>query len=118
MSEVQERYYDYMKRRYRELEMVSNQELESPINEYQQLMAITAEECGELTQVCMKIMRKYASLKDTANDKYRQLLVEEAGDVQCMLDLMIEYGVLTKKEINARVKVKRDKLKTWSTLIK
>lgn len=114
-------YYDYMLEKNKDLRdetLVSNQELESPINEYQQLMSITAEECAELTQVCMKIMRKYASLKDTADDKYRQLLIEEAGDVQCMLNLMVEHGVLTKKEINARVKVKRDKLKVWSNLIK
>lgn len=113
-------YYDYMLEKnklLRDAEMVSNTKLESPINEYQQLMAITAEECAELTQVCMKIMRKYESL-DTIDDKYKQQLVEEVGDVQCMIELMIEHGVLTKKEINARVKVKRDKLKVWSNLIK
>lgn len=114
-------YYDYMlekNKKLREAEMVSNQELESPLNEFQQLMAITAEEAGELTQVCMKIMRKYDKLSDAANDKYRDLLIEELGDVQCMINLMIEHGVLTKKEINARVKVKRDKLEVWSNLIK
>lgn len=98
--------------------MVSNEELESPLNAIQQLMAITSEECGELTQVCMKIMRKYTTLEEIENDKYKDLLIEELGDVQCMIDLMVEHNVLTKKEINARVKVKRDKLKMWSNLIK
>lgn len=121
MSYLYLSYYDYMLEKnklLRDAEMVSNTKLESPINEYQQLMAITAEECAELTQVCMKIMRKYDNLLDTTEDKYKQLLVEEVGDVMCMLELMIEHGVLTKKEINARVKVKRDKLKVWSNLIK
>ena len=98
--------------------MVSNTELDSPINDFQQLMAITAEECGELTQVCMKIMRKYNSLDKTSDDKYIELLVEEAGDVLCMLELMSEHGIFDWQQIYARADVKREKLKRWSTLIK
>ena len=98
--------------------MVSNEELKSPINAFQQLMAITAEESGELTQVCMKIMRKYDNMEDMSSDKYRYQLVEEAGDVLCMIKLMVEYDVLTDDELDDRVDVKRNKLKTWSNLIK
>lgn len=98
--------------------MVSNQNLKTPINDFQQLMAITAEECGELTQVCMKIMRKYDSLDKAANDKYISLLVEEAGDVLCMLELMSDHGVVHWQDIEDRVLVKREKLKQWSTLVK
>jgi len=98
--------------------MVSNTELDSPINDFQQLMAITAEECGELTQVCMKIMRKYNSLDKTSDDKYIELLVEEAGDVLCMLELMSEHGLFDWEQIYQRADVKREKLKRWSTLIK
>ena len=98
--------------------MVSNKELDSPINDFQQLMAITAEECGELTQVCMKIMRKYNSLDKTSDDKYIELLVEEAGDVLCMLELMSEHGLFDWEQIYQRADVKREKLKRWSTLIK
>ena len=97
--------------------MVSNQEIDSPINDIQQLMAITAEECGELTQVCMKIMRKYDTLDGIEGDKYRELLVEELGDVQCMIELMIKNKVVTWDEIQARVKIKKEKLEKWSTLI-
>jgi hypothetical protein len=98
--------------------MVSNENLESPINAFQQLIAITAEESGELTQVCMKIMRKYDNLEDMSSDKYRYQLIEEAGDVLCMIELMVEHGLLTNEDLRARVDVKRDKLKTWSNLIK
>lgn len=97
--------------------MISNIELNSPINNIQQLMVITAEECGELTQVCMKIMRKYDNMQDISQDKCRDLLIEELGDVQCMIDLMIENGVVTQEEISDRSQVKRDKLKLWSDLI-
>jgi NTP pyrophosphatase (non-canonical NTP hydrolase) len=98
--------------------MVSNEELESPLNTFQQLMVITTEESGELTQVCMKIMRKYDNMEDMSSDKYRYQLVEEAGDVLCMIKLMVEHGILTDDELDARVDVKRNKLKTWSNLIK
>ena len=97
--------------------MVSNEHLDSPINDIQQLMAITAEECGELTQVCMKIMRKYDSIEGIEGDKYRELLIEELGDVQCMIELMIRNKVVTWDEIQNRVKVKKEKLEKWSTLI-
>lgn len=93
-------------------------DLKSPINTFQQLMAISAEECGELTQVCMKVMRKYDNLQDFAVDKYKDKLIEEAGDVLCMIELMVEHGLLTNEELSARVNVKRNKLKTWSNLIK
>lgn len=98
--------------------MASNRKLKSPINSFQQLMAITAEECGELTQVCMKIMRKYDSLDKASQDKYIKLLHEEAGDVFCMIELLYEHGVVDWEQIVARADVKREKLKKWSTLIK
>ena len=50
------------------------------LDTHQQLFAITAEECGELTQVCMKILRK-AKVDDEWNEK----LLEEAGDVYLSL---------------------------------
>jgi hypothetical protein len=34
-----------------------------------------------------------------------------------MIELMVEHGLLTNKELATRVNVKREKLKTWSTLI-
>lgn len=88
----------------------------SPINKLQQLMIITAEECGELTQRCSKIVRKY-STADQIQEDQRVKLLDEAGDVLCMIELMVEHGLLTNEELGARVTVKRDKLKTWSNLI-
>ena len=44
-----ESYHDYMGRRMRE-ENAKEKMLNSPINTIQQLMCITMEECGELTQ--------------------------------------------------------------------
>ena len=89
----------------------------SPINKLQQLMCITMEECGELTQRCSKMMRKFTTIEDATEDQ-RVKLLEEAGDVLCMIELMVEHGILTNEELGVRVNVKRDKLKQWSTLIK
>jgi hypothetical protein len=61
-------------------------------------MVITMEECGELAQRCSKIIRKFETLEEITEEQ-RVLLLEEVGDVQCMIDLMIECGLLTKAEI-------------------
>ena len=79
---------------------------------HQQLFAITAEECGELTQVCMKILRR-ANVDEEWNTK----LLEEAGDLYCMLDLMVQHGYLNWDDITERSNVKKQKLIKWSDLI-
>lgn len=81
-----------------------------------ELMVITMEECGELTQACSKILRKY-STKEAIEDKYSTQLLEEAGDVLCMIELLQEHGVLNTSDLYARVNDKQEKLRLWSSLI-
>ena len=88
----------------------------SPINTLQQLMTITMEECGELVQRCSKIMRKYSTLSSVEEDQ-RVKLVEELGDVFCMMELIVEHGVTDWIELQDRADVKLEKLKKWSTLV-
>jgi len=83
------------------------------LDTHQQLFVITAEECGELTQVCMKLLRKA-----TVDDEWNKKLLEEAGDVYCMLDLMVQHGYLTWDDISVRANEKKKKLIKWSDLIK
>ena len=76
----------------------------------QQLLVLTMEECGELIQACSKALRKqnlfeYQNLKD------------EIGDVMCMLELMMDWDVVSYAEIEERVSTKRAKLARWSELI-
>lgn len=87
------------------------------MNKLQELMVLTMEECGELTQRCSKIIRKFETLEEITEDQ-RVKLLEEVGDVQCLIELMVDCGLLTNDEINARIDSKRNKLKTWSKLIK
>jgi NTP pyrophosphatase (non-canonical NTP hydrolase) len=89
------------------------------LNKLQELMVITMEECGELAQVCSKIIREFNTIEQVLNntsDK-RIKLIEEVGDLQSLINLMIEHKLLTQEEINARIETKRDKLKIWSNLI-
>jgi len=95
---------------------------DSPINTLQQLMCITMEECGELVQQCSKTIRKFSTVEQALEDTTRASvnrvkLIEEAGDVLCMIELMVEHGLLTNEELGVRVNVKRNKLKKWSSLI-
>lgn len=100
--------------------MAPNKQSRKKLNKLQQLMVITMEECGELTQVCSKTIRKYDTIEEaTSNEaqENRKKLVEEAGDVLCMLQLMVSHGLLTMEEMEQRVEVKKEKLKKWSDLI-
>ena len=79
-------------------------------NKLQELLTITMEECGELIQACSKAIRC---------DQYydNDNLLEEIGDVQCMIELIHDYDLVSWEDVNVRMKVKKEKLKQWSNLI-
>ena len=79
------------------------------LTEYQELLTITMEECGELIQACSKALRR--------QDIDDQNLRDEIGDVMCMIELMQEWDIVGWTEIENRVEHKRDKLKQWSGLV-
>ena len=85
------------------------------MNKLQELMVITMEECGELTQVCSKTIRKFEEI-DEVSDKQLEELTEEAGDVYAMIQLMVHHGLLTFYDLEIRAKVKHKKLEKWSKL--
>ena len=79
-------------------------------DQLQELLTITMEECGELIQACSKAIR--------CNDYHNnEKLIEEIGDVQCMIDLIRQYDLVSLTEINNQVNIKEKKLKKWSNLI-
>ena len=80
------------------------------LNKLNELMVITMEECGELIQACSKAIRCDTYYN---NDK----LTEEVGDVMCMIELLHEYDIISYNDVDARIKVKKEKLKKWSDLI-
>ena len=80
------------------------------LDERQQLLVITMEECGELIQECSKNLRR-GELFD------RQKFKDEVGDVYTMINLLHEWDVISWDEIEKRREVKRKKLSKWSDLI-
>ena len=77
----------------------------------QQLMVITMEECAELQQVCSKILRR-----GTLDDEYKEKLVQEIGDVYCMIGLIQQYDFISWSEIENASAEKQKKLEKWSDL--
>jgi ABC-type transporter Mla maintaining outer membrane lipid asymmetry ATPase subunit MlaF len=48
--------------------------------------------------------------------KDQKALIEEIGDMQCMIDLIVQHKLITRTQIKDRIKIKRNKLKKWSGL--
>lgn len=76
----------------------------------EEMLVITMEECGELTQACSKYIRS------SGRAKYRQNLREEVGDVMCMIEILKMAGMVTDKQIESRMEEKRKKLEKWSNI--
>ena len=75
-----------------------------------ELMLITMEECGELIEACSKTIR----CEDYVDD---EKMIEEVGDVLLMIDLIKDRGLVRREDLEARKKIKLEKLKKWSNLI-
>jgi regulator of RNase E activity RraB len=78
----------------------------------QQLLVILMEECGELTQSASKVAR-FGFEPEKVEE-----LAKEAGDVLCMIDLMVEFGWITQEQLDNRIPIKRNKLKIYSDILR
>jgi NTP pyrophosphatase (non-canonical NTP hydrolase) len=76
-----------------------------------ELLVITMEECGELTQACSKVLRR------GADEKRSRQLMEEAGDVMCMIKLLVEKGYFSWQDLENRVQYKLDKLESYKEVV-
>jgi NTP pyrophosphatase (non-canonical NTP hydrolase) len=86
--------------------------MESKIKE---ILDILKEECGELVVAASKCTRW--GLDSTWQDRSNQQnLTQEAGDVICMIGLLVSSGVLNKEELSQASVAKAEKLKKWSTI--
>ena len=75
-----------------------------------ELMIITMEECGELTQACSKVLR--TDFKDHA----LQDLKQEVADVVCMIELIKKNGLVNDADIVQGIQNKMEKLEIYSNL--
>jgi len=71
-------------------------------------LVILQEECAELIHIISKIHR--FGIDDRNN---RERLVQEAGDVLCMLRLLVEKNIVSNQELEKALLNKMDKLKLW-----
>jgi NTP pyrophosphatase (non-canonical NTP hydrolase) len=85
-----------------------------------EILLILQEECAEVTQAVSKVFRfgfdSCYPTEDSASTK--ECLELEVGDLLCMIDLLIENGIVSDSMVNQCRKNKREKLKIWSGIFK
>jgi NTP pyrophosphatase (non-canonical NTP hydrolase) len=81
----------------------------------QEILCITQEECAEVTQAISKVFR--FGLDGSHNERTnRERLTEELGDLHCMIELIVESGLIDRKDLLNASGLKRHKLLKWSKI--
>ena len=63
-----------------------------------EVLLITQEECAEVTQAISKVFR--FGIDGSYNERTNiERLTEELGDLHCMIELMVESGLINRKEL-------------------
>ena len=80
-------------------------------------LMILQEECAEVTQAVSKIFRfgmdsRYPEGAPTTKSN----LEMELGDLLCMIDILVEQGVINDASMLEAMERKRKKLETWSNI--
>ena len=80
-----------------------------------EVLLIAQEECAEVTQAISKIFR--FGIDGSYNDRTNiERLTEEAGDLHCMIELMVESGLINRRDLLNASGLKRHKLIKWSNI--
>lgn len=80
-----------------------------------EIMLIAQEECAEVTQAISKVFRfGLDGMHNGASNKQR--LEEEVGDLLCMIEMMIEKGIIDNKAVAQAGIKKKEKLAKWSNI--
>jgi len=80
------------------------------IDEKEELLVIFMEECAEASVEASKVIRF------GRNDEEVGSLAREIGDLMCMINLLEDYGLINRSQINQYALAKKEKLKKWSNL--
>lgn len=81
----------------------------------EEIMLITQEECAEVTQAISKAFRFGIDAEHQGRTN-RSHLTEELGDLHCMIELMVESGLINRSELLNASGEKRKKLIKWSNI--
>jgi len=80
-----------------------------------EVLLITQEECAEVTQAISKVFR--FGIDGSHNERTnKERLTEELGDLHCMIELMVESGMIDRGELLNASGLKRHKLLKWSNI--
>ena len=81
----------------------------------EEIMLITQEECAEVTQAISKVFR-FGMESQHNGVSNQERLTEEVGDLMCMIDLMIDSGIVNEAAVMTAKHEKMMKLQKWSSI--
>lgn len=85
----------------------------------QEAMDILQEEAAEVIQAVSKIRRfGWESRHPTSNETNLEHLEEELGDMQAMIEILMELGIVSWGNVTVAKRAKIEKLKKWSNIFK
>ena len=82
-----------------------------------EILLIAQEECAEVTQAISKVFR-FGSDHFYNGVSNKAHLSEEVGDLMCMIDLLIDNGIVSESAVMTAKNEKLNKLMTWSGIFK
>jgi len=82
-----------------------------------EIMLICQEECAEVTQAISKVFR-FGFDSEYNGKTNHQRLIEEVGDLLCMINLLIEKEIIPEMATYKASFEKRAKLQEWSSIFK
>ena len=86
-------------------------------NKENEIMNILQEECAEVIQAVSKCRRfGINEVHLTSGKSNQENLTEEVGDLLCMIDLLIKFGIVDDSAVYVARSAKEEKLKKWSKI--
>jgi len=82
-----------------------------------EVLLIAQEECAEVIQAISKVFR-FGMDDEYKGQTNREHLEEEIGDLMCMIDLLIDQGIISEAACMTAKNEKLNKLMTWSNIFK
>jgi len=81
-----------------------------------EILNIAQEECAEVIQAISKV-RRFGLTTEHNGVSNQAHLEEEIGDLMCMIELMVEKGIVDEISCLEAARRKRFKLQEWSNIL-
>lgn len=83
---------------------------------HEEILVITQEECAEVIQEISKCFRFGLDSMHKSGVKHREVLLQEVGDLLCMIDLLLAEGIVDQNGVEQAKFNKKEKLKKYSNI--